>query len=146
MMGDAKDVTLDEAANTVLAATLNQAPVFPDRDMEMEGSQTAQERLIGENVPANENNAATEMVRPIGAVVAATSDDDGALTYSLGGPDAASFGIIESSGQLQTKAVLDKETKDTYTVTVTATDSFGASSTITVTINVDQRGRDAGVW
>ena len=38
---------------------------------------------------------------------------------------------------MQTKAILDKETKDTYTVTVTATDSFGISSTITVTIKVD---------
>ena len=60
------------------------------------------------------------------------------MTYSLGGPDAASFSIMsKASGQLQTKAVLDKETEDTYTVTVTATDSFGASSTITVTIKVD---------
>ena len=42
----------------------------------------------------------------------------------------------ESTGQLQTKADLDKETKDTYTVTVTAADSLGESSTITVTIKV----------
>ena len=58
------------------------------------------------------------------------------LTYALGGPDAASFDIVRTSGQLQTKADLDKETKGTYTVTVTATDSLDASSTITVTINV----------
>ena len=63
-------------------------------------------------------------------------DADTNLTYSLGGPDAASFGINRSSGQLQVKADLDKETKDTYTVTVTAADSQGASSTITVTIKV----------
>ena len=37
---------------------------------------------------------------------------------------------------MKTKAALDKETKDTYTVTVTATDSLGLSSTITVTIKV----------
>ena len=127
---DVKDVTLGEAANAVLEATLNQAPVFPDMDAEMEGSQTAQERSVDENV------AATELVRNVGAVVTATTDDDGALTYSLGGPDAASFSITSDMGQLQTKAVLDKETKDTYTVTVTATDSFGISSTITVTIKV----------
>ena len=58
------------------------------------------------------------------------------LTYSLGGPDAASFDIVRTSGQLQTKAELDKETKDTYTVTVTAADSLSESSTITVTIKV----------
>ena len=138
--GDAKDVTLGETANNVLAATLNQAPVFPDQDAEMDGNQTAQERLVGENVPvAFGSTAATEPVRNVGAVVAATTDDDGALTYSLGGPDAASFGIMPDTGQLQTKAdvALDYETKATYTVTVTATDSFGASSTITVTIKVD---------
>ena len=127
---DVKDVTLGEADNPVLAATLNQAPVFPDMDPDMEGPQTAQERLIGENVEA------TVLVRDIGNPVVATTDGDGALTYSLGGPDAASFSIMSDDGQLQTKAVLDKETKDTYTVTVTATDSFGASSTITVTIKV----------
>ena len=37
-----------------------------------------------------------------------------------------SFALHRSSGQLQVKADLDKETKDTYTVTVTATDSLGA--------------------
>ena len=58
------------------------------------------------------------------------------MTYSLGGPDAASFDIVRNMGQLQTKAELDKETKDTYTVTVTAADSLSESSTITVTIKV----------
>ena len=75
------------------------------------------------------------MVRNIGDPVAAT-DEDTILTYSLGGPDAASFGIVRDMGQLQTKAELDKETKDTYTVTVTAADSLSESSTITVTIKV----------
>ena len=44
--------------------------------------------------------------------------------------------MARTNGQLQVKAALDKEDKDTYTVTVTATDSLGLSSTITVTINV----------
>ena len=134
---DAKDVATDMVANGVLAATLNQPPVFPDQDLEMEGSQTAQERMIGENVPAIGGGDPTELFRPVGPAVTATTDNDGALTYSLGGPDAASFSIMSATGQIQTKAVLDNETKDTYTVTVTATDSFGASSTITVTIKVD---------
>ena len=104
----------------------------------MEGPQTAQERMIGEHVPVTFGTTiATMLVRDIGNPVVATNDDGGALTYSLGGPDAASFSIVRASGQLETKAVLDKEAKDTYTVTVTATDTFGVSSTITVTINVD---------
>ena len=58
------------------------------------------------------------------------------LTYTLGGVDAASFAIGDADGQLQTKAALDYETKQSYTVTVTATDPGGLSATVTVTIEV----------
>ncbi len=70
----------------------------------------------------------------IGAPVAATSAS-GTVTYTLGGRDAASFDIVTSTGQLQTKAALDYETKSSYEVTVTAADSNGATVT-TVTIEV----------
>ena len=43
---------------------------------------------------------------------------------------------MDTSGQLRTKAPLDHETKDSYTVTVTATDPENASDTIDVTITV----------
>ena len=129
--GDGKDYAATASANDVLANTINNPPVFPDRDAETEGRQTAQERMIAENTTAGEN---------IGDRVVAT-DEDANLTYSLGGPDAASFDIdrgetLATAGQLKTKAALNKEAKDTYTVTVTAADSLGASSTITVTITV----------
>ena len=129
--GDVKDVALGKADNEVLADTRNNAPVFMDQDDEMEGRQTAQTREVPENTAAGED---------IGARVVAT-DEDANLTYSLGGTDAASFDIdrgedLDTAGQLKTKAALDKEMKDTYTVTVTATDSLGLSSTITVTIKV----------
>ena len=123
---DAKDAATAAAANPVLVGTRNKAPVFPDQDTEKEGRQTAQERMIAENTAAAES---------IGDPVVAT-DEDTNLTYSLGGPDAASFDIVRDTGLLQTKAELDKETKDTYTVTVTAADSLSESSTITVTIKV----------
>ena len=58
------------------------------------------------------------------------------LTYPLDGTDAASFGIAPETGQLQTKAALDYETKTSYSVDVTATDRQGATDTIRVTINV----------
>ena len=64
------------------------------------------------------------------------------MTYALGGTDAASFSIVRSSGQLQTKAALDKEEKDTYMVTVTATDPSGLSATINVTIKVTNVDED----
>ena len=62
----------------------------------------------------------------IGAPVTATDTDAGDnLTYSLGGADGASFGIVQTSGQLQTNAALDFDTKASYTVVVTATDPSG---------------------
>ena len=131
---DAKDLVIARGAKDVLANTLNDAPVFPDMDPDTEGRQTAQERNIPENSPAETVGGDPT---PIGDPVEVESDEDDNLTYLLGGPDAASFRIVRSSGQIQVKAALDKETKDTYTVTVTAADSFGASSTITVTIKVD---------
>ena len=73
----------------------------------------------------------------IGAPVTAEDPDVGdALTYTLGGTDAASFDIVGTTGQLQTKAALDYSTKTSYVVTVTATDTAGLSDAITVTINV----------
>ena len=94
---------------------------------------------VQENTPAGEN---------IGDPFTATDLDTGdALTYVLGGTDAASFAIIDTTGQIQTKAVLDYEkqpTKLTYSVTVSVRDSkdpFGnadttADHTIAVTIDV----------
>ena len=73
----------------------------------------------------------------IGMPVAATDADAGdTLFYSLGGDDAASFDIDDSTGQLMTKAALDYESKDTYTVTVTARDPSGGHDEVTVTITV----------
>ena len=100
----------------------NRAPVFTD------GSSTT--RTIAENTASGVN---------IGSAVAATDADTDTLTYTLGGTDAAAFNIVSTSGQLQTNASLDYETKSSYSVTVTATDTSGASNnsaSITVTINV----------
>ena len=83
--------------------------------------------------------------RSIGAPVTATDSDNDTLTYSLGGTDVGSFGIVPTTGQLQTKAVLDSEVKQTYTVVVTATDPSGEFDTITVTINVANVDEAPGV-
>ena len=59
----------------------------------------------------------TEAGVDIGTPYTATDPDgDTPLTYSLGGTDAASFDIDATSGQIKTKATLDFETKETYTV------------------------------
>ena len=59
------------------------------------------------------------------------------MRYSLeSGGDSSSFTIQPWSGQLQTKAALDYESKSSYTVTVTVTETSGGSDSIEVTINV----------
>jgi PKD repeat protein len=57
------------------------------------------------------------------------------LTYTLGGIDAASFGIDSGTGQLKTSAPLDYETKTTYSVIATVSDGQLTDS-INITINV----------
>ena len=81
-------------------------------------------RSVAENTAAGEN---------IGAPVVVA--DSGAFTYSLGGTDASSFDIDATTGQLQTKAALDYETRPSYELTVTATDA-GGSTDITVAVDV----------
>ena len=101
-------------------ATTNTAPVFTD------GASTT--RSVAENTAASTN---------IGTAIAATDADSGdTLTYTLGGTDAASFSIVSTSGQLQTKAALDYEAKTSYSVTVSVSDGNGGSDSITVTINI----------
>ena len=119
-----------------MADTRNKAPVFPDQDMETEGEQTDQERTVPENTAAN--MSVGDAVAATDFIIAANTGDGTPeiLTYSMGGPDAESFDIDRATAQLMTKAALDKETKDTYTVTVTATDPSGLQATVIVTIKV----------
>ena len=109
----------DTVTVTITVTQENEAPTF--------ATQT-NTREIAENTGARQN---------IGTPVTATDEDvNDTITYTLEGTDAASFAIIATSGQLQTKANLNHEAKPSYTVTVTATDGQGASDDITVTISV----------
>ncbi len=112
-----------KTAQAVSEDAVNSAPEFP-------ATETGA-RSVAENTAAGEN---------VGGPVAATDAENDALTYTLGGPDAGSFDIEESSGQLKTKAGLDFETQASYTVEVTATDPSGASDTVTVAITVTDEG------
>ena len=112
-----------------IAAGANNAPAF---------ATAAATRSIAENTAAG---------MAIGAPVVATDADGDSLTYTLSGADMASFAIVSTSGQLQTKAALDYETKTSYMVTVTASDSNGGMDSIDVTINVTnvvEAGEQAG--
>ncbi len=115
-------------APTTDSGFVNAAPVFPDQDFLTEGDQSDRtSREVAENTKAG---------RSIGSPVRAGDDDGDLLIYTLGGVDAASFGISRNSGQLKTKADLNYEAKNSYTVVVTATDPSGAMDSILVTINV----------
>ena len=102
----------------------NVGPVFPD------APDGVFERSVAENTGAGE---------VVGAPVAATSPDSGALTYALGGADAALFAIDADTGQIRVGAgtALDYEgDRNVYEATVTAADSSGVSATVAVIISV----------
>ena len=104
---------------TIAVTDENEPPAFDS---------TSTTRSVAENAAAGHD---------IGAPVAAMDPDSGeTLTYLLGGPDAAVFDIVPTSGQLRTRAALDHEAQSSYSVTVVAEDSEGASATIEVTIAV----------
>ncbi len=107
---------------------VNAAPVFPDQDFFTPGVQSDRTtREVAENTKASQ---------PIGDPVRADDADDDLLIYTLGGEDAGHFRISRNDGQLKTKAELNFEERNSYTVVVTATDPFGAAASIVVTINV----------
>ena len=112
---------------TVTVTDVNESPQFPSTE---KGA-----RSVAENTNPDTN---------IGDPLEASDPDYGAaLTYRLTGADASYFGIVAESGQLQTKAALDHETKASYTVSVIATDKGNLTDTIPVTItvtNVDEPG------
>ena len=81
----------------------------------------------GARVVAENTAAGVDFGSPF---VAADPDSGDSVSYSLAGPDAASF------GQLRTVTALDHEERDTHYVTVVATDTFGLTGGIDVTITV----------
>ena len=102
--------------------------VQPPSNSAPEFSDATATRSVPENTPPGRN---------VGAPVTATDEDDDPLTYSLGGTDAASFALADpTSGQIQTKAPLNYETKRHYSVEITVKDPSQESDTIAVTINV----------
>ena len=106
----------------------NSPPEFPTAE---DGA-----RSVDENTPAGRN---------IGAPIRATDADSSRLTYSISGPDASSFDVVASSGQLRTKAALDYESRDSYSFTKSVHDGRDVhgyvdttvDDTISVTVTVE---------
>ena len=85
----------------------NQKPAFPSSEIGGRG--------VNENVSAGTN---------VGSPVRANDPNGDSLTYSLTGTDAHAFAIVEPTGQIQTNAPLDRETKESYSVTVNVSDGM----------------------
>jgi len=115
------------SGKTAHGITTNRVDARPPDPQPPEFSQASVTRQVAENAPIGAN---------VGQPVRATDPERKALTYSMEGTGAASFDIVQSSGQIQTKVALDYETRQSYTVTVKATDPSNLTDTIVVTINV----------
>ena len=72
----------------------------------------------------------------VGGEVTAEDPDNDDLTYSISGGDSA-FSIEQDTGQIITRAELDREKRSSYRVTVTAEDPSGARDTHSLTIAVE---------
>ena len=103
----------------ISAQQTNRPPVF------REGANT--QRSIAEDVSIQTN---------LGTPVSATDPDGDTLTYTLAGPDAASFSLNSANGQLATVVTLDYETKATHHLIMKVYDGRGGSDTIVVTVRV----------
>ena len=119
----ASDGSNSDATDVIVTVTnVNEEPAFPSTENG--------QRTVAEDTGTGQY---------IGSPVAARDPDAGdSLTYTLGGADAASFDIVSSTGQLQTKSALEYDTQSRYTVSVTATDTADNSVTIAVAIVVTE--------
>ena len=90
-----------------------------------DGSSTT--RSIQENSAANTN---------IGSAVTALNFSASRDDYVLRGADASSFNIDRETGQLKTRASLDYETQNSYSVRIDAEANSGVEGSIDITINV----------
>ena len=107
-----------ETSVTLRLREANTAPVFADGFAQY-------------NLP--ENSAANTAV---GRLTATDADDD-TLTYSLEGPDAASFAIDSGTGEFKTRSGVTYDfeaAQNIYYMTVKADDGNGGTDTIDVTI------------
>ena len=112
---------------TINVSDVNEAPTFLD----------------GESVALSVNKG-----ERLSTSIRVTDDDDDTLEYSLGGPDAALFSIINKDTEyyvpstnkwhtefnVQSNAALDYDGKTSYSVTITVSDDNGGSGIVTVTI------------
>ena len=103
--GSGKTARAETADRVADRPPVNGSPQFP--------TTAAVRRTVAENTASGAG---------VGAPVAATDPDGDSLMYSLGGAHAASFEIVESSGQILTKAALNYEGVASYSLVVSVHD------------------------
>ena len=120
-------LTSDAYPSSGVVEAANSAPVFTDGASMSRGM----DEMIG--------NATVSTAAHIGAAVSATDSDNNTLTYTLEGTDADKFGIVSTSGQIQTKVGerYSYEDNTSYSVTVKADDGNGGTDTIALTIDIN---------
>ena len=104
-------------------------------------------------VSVDENTATNTDIGSLYTATATATDTADTLTYSLSGTDRSSFDIVSTSGQLQTKSVLNYEDISSYSVIVGVSDSKDSmdmpdtvvDATMAVTINVTNVDEDGTV-
>ena len=82
----------------------------------------------------------TRAGQPIGSAVSASDADSNTLRYSLEGPGKDSFTIVSSSGQIRTRAALNHEEREFYSLTVKVDDGQRRKNSVavkSVTVAVD---------
>ena len=113
------DTTIDDSIIvTITVRNVNEPPEFDSSGVELE---------VAENTATNTN---------IGGPITAVDPEDGEVTYSLAGTDAALFDVDDSGGQVKTKGSLNYEAASSYTVAFTASDPQSNSASIALTIAV----------
>ena len=113
------DTAVDDTISVTISITdVNEGPTF--------NSSNTATREVAENTASN---------TAFGGAFPVTDQESDTLTYSLGGTDAASFGIDTTTGQLKTKSALDHETKASYNVTIRVTDNKAPDGTASATID-----------
>ena len=134
----------DKSAQAISASAVGMAP---GRNKPVLKEHPAATRSIARNTPPGRN---------IGAALSATDADKDALTYSLGGPDRATFGLDTSSGQLRTRGVVTGFRRSSYTVFVSVSDGkddagmpeaspqIDTTTEVTIDITTPRRGGGGG--
>ena len=124
-----------------VGAYLRATAFYEDRRGSNKTAESAPTGRIGDfrpatnSAPAFEDDTVTRSIgqgtaagRAVGAPVRASDpDQDDILTYSLTGMDAGAFGIDTATGQIRTKAILDRQAKRIYAVRMSVHDGFDAS-------------------